>query len=136
MISIKRAIEACGRHFRAVFFLNPTAREPSWLHAHRQANGDRELMSVSFIGGPLDGWTQTVEVDLNDSSQELVSISVSDTLLQIARGEKPAGPSPITSVAHYRLEKESLRWLYHHVGSDKSQFASALLPHIVEDEQA
>lgn len=121
-----KTVTAIIHLIRACFFLDLSRHQPDWLRGRLLGRSQRELRLVSFVGGPLDGWTETVEVDVLDRSQDFLTIPVSSALLQIARGELPECPSEISSVARYAVERGPLRWIYNFTGSDASQLAAAI----------
>lgn len=83
--------------------------------------GHRELVVVTFYGGPLDGWSDFVEVEANDGSLNQISLPVSESMIRLMQGESISHQTPVTSVAHYELERGSLHWSYRFVRSDNCQ---------------
>lgn len=131
--NLTRGFFTVRRAFIAIFFLNPSDKEPSWLRNHFGFEGIE--MSVSFVGGPLDGWRNLVGVKL--PAYEDLTISISESLLQVCRGETVVSPTPITSVAHYALRRRTANDLeYFYVGSSRNQFVAAVFPHGFNDHIA
>ena len=113
--------------FEAAFFLNLPSSQPDWVQRRLLGPSCRHsLVTVRFTGGPLDGWSDVVEVDPDDRSQARIAIPIAESLLREINGDENSDPAPITSIATYALEKNAYCWNYRFVGCSDSQFAAAI----------
>ena len=76
----------------------------------------QDYYSLEFIGGPYDGYKQSVAIP-HENLLEVVSLPVNRNVLQVIQGEAPGRESPTRSVAHYELRNEDGQWQYHYVRS-------------------
>lgn len=76
----------------------------------------QEAFEVRFIGGPLDGHTQRLQVP-QDQLVEEATFPINRNLFRLM-SRHPAGKShPVTSIASYRLERVSGEYQYLFAGA-------------------
>jgi hypothetical protein len=83
----------------------------------------QDALEVRFVGGPLDGHVQSLRVR-EDQLVNQATFAINRNLFRLM-GRNPAGkPHPVTSIAHYRLEREADDYRYRFLGAVSPLVAS------------
>lgn len=74
-----------------------------------------EVNQIKFLGGPLDGHTQTLRVPL-EQLVEIATFPINRNFFRLMNRHPAGKPHPVTSVAVYRLVRENgeLTYLFQH----------------------
>jgi hypothetical protein len=71
----------------------------------------REAFEVKFVGGPLDGHVQQLQVP-EDQLIDQATFPINRNLFRLMSRHPAGKPHPVTSIALYKLQKEAGEFRY------------------------